>query len=151
MEELAELHRFNAWANRNLLDAVRRLEPAGLSEQRNGMYDTIERVLTHMALVEIAYLYLIRGKRYEPGRPVTLEQAERALAEAGPGLIEEARSRPPEHRVRIPWFERDFPVAVCLRQVLTHSANHRADINQWLPHFGIESVEVDYINLALEE
>jgi hypothetical protein len=61
----------------------------------------------------------------------------------------EARSRPLVEGVAIPWFERDFTVAQCLRQVLTHSANHRADINQWLPRFGIESTDVDYIDLAL--
>jgi uncharacterized damage-inducible protein DinB len=35
--------------------------------------------------------------------------------------------------------------------VLTHSANHRADINQWLPQFGVESARLDYIDLALAE
>jgi hypothetical protein len=38
-----------------------------------------------------------------------------------------------------------------LRQVLTHSANHRADVNQWLPRFGVDSASVDYIALALTE
>ena len=60
-------------------------------------------------------------------------------------------SRSPERRVRIPWFERDFSVPQCLRQVLTHSANHRADVNGWLPLFGVESTDQDYIDLALSE
>jgi uncharacterized damage-inducible protein DinB len=38
MEELAELHRFNAWANRRLLAAVRQLEPDQLKARREGMY-----------------------------------------------------------------------------------------------------------------
>jgi uncharacterized damage-inducible protein DinB len=42
-------------------------------------------------------------------------------------------------------------VAAGPRQVLTHSANHRADVNQWLPRFGVESAIVDYIGLALAE
>jgi uncharacterized damage-inducible protein DinB len=151
MEELAELHRFNAWANRSLLAAVRQLDPAQLSEQRDGMYDSIEEVLSHLAMVEIVYLHMIREEPYERRPRMTLEQVEQVLAETGVGLVEAARTRPPEQRVHIPWFERDFPVPVCLRQVLTHSSNHRADVNQWLPRFGVDSAPVDYINLALAE
>jgi hypothetical protein len=29
--------------------------------------------------------------------------------------------------------------------------NHRADVNQWLPWFGVESTPQDYIRLALSE
>ena len=39
----------------------------------------------------------------------------------------------------------------CLRQVLTHSANHRADVNGWLPRFGVDSTDQDYIDLVLSE
>jgi len=35
--------------------------------------------------------------------------------------------------------------------VLTHSANHRADVNQWLPWLGVESTDQDYMNLVLSE
>ena len=36
MGELAELHRFNAWANRSLLAGVRQLSAARVEEQREG-------------------------------------------------------------------------------------------------------------------
>jgi len=152
MEELAELHRFNAWANRSLLAGVRQLRTAQLEERQEGMYDSVQGVLGHVAQVEFVYLRMIRGlesKRLNPG--LTLDELEAALAETDAGLVAEARSRSPEERVRIPWFERDFAVSQCLRQVLTHSANHRADINGWLPRFGIESTDQDYIDLALTE
>ncbi len=38
-----------------------------------------------------------------------------------------------------------------LGQVLTHSINHRADINQWLPRFGVDSIDNSYIDLVLSE
>jgi uncharacterized damage-inducible protein DinB len=152
MEELAELHRFNAWANRSLLAGVRQLAPGQLEEQREGMYRSIRGVLWHLAQVEYVYLRMIRGlepERLDPDLP--LEGIASALADAGAGLVEEATSRSPEQLVRIPWFEREFTVPQCLRQVLTHSANHRADVNGWLPMFGVESTDQDYIDLALAE
>jgi uncharacterized damage-inducible protein DinB len=152
MEELAELHRFNAWANRSLLAGIRRLSAEQLDERRDGMYDSVRGLLSHLAQVELVYLRMIRGLAPERlGPELTLEEIDAALADTGAGLVEEARSRSPEQRVRIPWFEREFAVAQCLRQVLTHSANHRADVNGWLPRFGVESTDQDYIDLALTE
>lgn len=159
-DELAELHRFNAWANRSLLAGVRRLDPAQLDAQRDGMYDTIRGVLVHAAQVELSYLRMVRSEpRERLSRELSLDEIERIVLEADAGLIEEARSAAaqgsgsgsPERRVRIPWFERDFTVRQCLRQVLTHSANHRADVNGWLPLFGLESTDQDYIDMALAE
>jgi uncharacterized damage-inducible protein DinB len=152
MEELAELHRFNGWANRSLLAGIRGLSAEQVDEKGEGMYDSIRGVLWHLAQVEFVYLRLIRGlARERLSRDLTVEQIDGVLAETSAGLVEEAKSRSPEERVHIPWFERDFAVAQCLRQVLTHSANHRADINGWLPRFGVASTDQDYIHLALAE
>jgi uncharacterized damage-inducible protein DinB len=152
MEELTELHRFNAWANRSLLAGVRRLSAEQLDERQDGMYDSVRGVLGHLAQVEFVYLRMIRGLDPEGLTPgLTLDELGAVLAETDAGLVEEATSRSPDERVRIPWFERDFAVPQCLRQVLTHSANHRADVNGWLPRFGVESTDQDYIDLALTE
>jgi uncharacterized damage-inducible protein DinB len=155
-EELAELHRFNAWANRNLLAGVGRLEPELLDQRRPHMYDTIRGVLVHAAQVELAYLRMIRGEERERlGRELELAEIARRLDETGAGLTEVAGqvSEPSweARRVRIPWFDRDLSVRQWLRQVLTHSANHRADVNGWLPELGVESTDQDYIDLVLGE
>src|SRR5262249_7383839 len=128
MEELAELHRFNAWANRNLLDGIRKLTAEQLEERQDGMYNSVIDVLRHM--VQVVYVYRRRAGGIAPERlspALPLDQLAMVLEESGVGLSEEARTRSPEQRVTIPWFERDFAVTQCLRQVLTHSANHRAD------------------------
>jgi uncharacterized damage-inducible protein DinB len=64
MQELAELHRFNSWANANLLGAVRLLAPQQVTERREGMYESILGVLTHLAAVESAYLSLMRSESF---------------------------------------------------------------------------------------
>src|SRR6266545_1477756 len=150
MTELAELHRFNAWANRNLLAGVRQLRADQLEERQDGMYNSVLGVLAHLTQVEFVYLRMVSGQPPERlSQDLTLEQLATVLEETGAGLLEAARTRPPDDRVHIPWFERDFATSQCLRQVLTHSINHRADINQWLPRFGVESAALDYILLAL--
>jgi uncharacterized damage-inducible protein DinB len=150
MEELAELHRFNAWANRRLLAAVRQLEPERLHERREGMYNTIVGVLTHFSGVELGYLCLMRSEPFEPP-PARLDNIAQALEQSGQGLVELAHTAEPEATFHVPWLDSELSVAQGLRHVLTHSMNHRADVNQWLPSFGVESVPADYLALVLSE
>jgi uncharacterized damage-inducible protein DinB len=150
MNELIELHRFNAWANRSLLAGVRQLSAAQLEERRDGMYGTILGVLAHLAQVEAVYLAMMRdGAAIQPSAD-TLAETEEVLERTDAGLVELAGSADPGATFHVPWFGRDFTVPQGLRQVLTHSANHRADINQWLPWFGVDSTRQDYVLWVLE-
>ena len=154
VDDVAELHRFNAWANRRLLAGVRQLSPEQLDEQQDGMYRTILGVLRHLAQVEFAYLSLMRGESLDRGEftaPWGLDQLEDVLGKTGRGLVEVARSATPDATFHIPWFQRDLTIFQGLGQVLTHSINHRADINQWLPRFGVDSTNQDYIDLLFSE
>ena len=150
MHELVELHRFNAWANRTLLAGVRQLEPGQLRERREGMYNTVLGVMTHLAGVELGYLGLMRSEPVEPPSG-DLDEVERALEQAAEGLVELARTGPLEATFLVPWLDRVLTVGQGLRQVLTHSINHRADVNQWLPLFGFPSVGTNYLDLVLAE
>src|SRR5262249_19746308 len=67
VDDVAELHRFNAWANRRLLAGVRQLSPEQLDEHQDGMYHTILGVLRQLAQVEFAYLSLMRGESLDRG------------------------------------------------------------------------------------
>jgi uncharacterized damage-inducible protein DinB len=152
MEELAELHRFNAWANRGLLAQVRRLSADQVTERQDGMYGTVLGVMGHLAWVEFVYLRMIRSEPYErPEGDLTLEKVERILEETGAGLPAVAAEASSEGRLHIPWFERDFTVPQCLSQVLSHSIGHRAEVSSWLPRFGLKSVDMHYIDLARTE
>jgi uncharacterized damage-inducible protein DinB len=151
VSELRELHRFNAWANRSLLAGVGKLRPEQLEERQEGMYGTIAGVLSHVAMVEAGYLAMMRSEPFDPSEGRSLEMVEESLRRSADGLVELAESAPLDATFYIPWFERDFTVAQGLRQVLTHSGNHRADVNQWLPRFGVESTVQDYILFAQTE
>jgi uncharacterized damage-inducible protein DinB len=151
VSELGELHRFNAWANRSLLAGVKQLQPEQLEERQEGMYGTVAGVLSHLAMVEAGYLAMMRSEPFEPIEGRSIEMVEESLGRSAAGLVELAESAPLDATFFIPWFERDFTVAQGLRQVLTHSGNHRADVNQWLPRFGLESTLQDYILFAQTE
>src|SRR5215471_12769262 len=111
MEELADLHRFNAWANASLVAGLRQVPEAMLTEQREGMYGTLLGVLNHVAQVQSGYLRLLRSEVPERlSEDLTLDEVERILEESAAGLVELARTGSPETRVRIPWFEREFTV-----------------------------------------
>src|SRR3981081_2365648 len=111
MSELRELHRFNAWANRSLLDGVRQLRAEQLEERQEGMYGTIAGVLAHLAQVEAAYLAMMRSEPFEPSEGRSLEIVAESLRRAADGLVELAESAPLDATFHIPWFERDFTVA----------------------------------------
>src|SRR5437879_4040028 len=107
MEELAELHRFNAWANRNLIAAARRLQPEQLDERRDGMYRPIRGVLTHLAQVEAAYLAMMEGRPVDLPGDSSLDGVQRLLEHTGTGLVELARGDDLSRTFLVPWFQRD--------------------------------------------
>ena len=128
------------------------MTPQQLDERLDGMYNSVLAVLRHLAWVEFIYVAMIRGDVVErPAQPWSLDEAKETLAGTGQALVEIARSFSGDATFHIPWFERDVTVFQGLGQVLTHSMNHRADINQWLPRFGVESIDDSYIDLVLSE
>jgi uncharacterized damage-inducible protein DinB len=149
MNQIAELHRFNAWANRSLLTGLRQLTPTQLVEQQEGMYRTILGVVGHLAGVEAGYLRLMGGGVMDVATG-SLEDVAGVLERTGHGLVELASKGDLEATFHVPWFKRDFTIFQGLSQVLTHSINHRADVNGWLPRFGVESTDQDYFDLVLE-
>jgi uncharacterized damage-inducible protein DinB len=148
MTELAHLHAYNCWADQSLLAALRSMHAQELEEQRSGMYNTILGVLAHVAQVEAVYGALILGEDRPRVTPTSLDVVATALIAAGARLVELADTDL-SRRFHIPWFERDVEVGQGLRQALTHSIHHRADINQWLPLFGHESADLDYMDWLL--
>lgn len=139
------LHEYNRWADQRLLETLRTLPLTALAEERAGMYDSILGVLAHIAQVQIGYVGLMTAAERRLVERDSIEEIAAIMERAGAGLVELAGGDL-ERSFHIPWFERDFTVAQGLRQVLTHSIHHRADINGWLPGFGVESLELDYID-----
>jgi uncharacterized damage-inducible protein DinB len=110
--------------------------------------------LGHLVRVEDAYLAMIERRPRE-----TLGANDEYLAheldwfaaraqEVGAAyvrLLEASAADSLDFDLGIPWF--NFPVSARdgLRQVLTHSAQHRSQVLSWLSAQGVQTPDLDYV------
>ena len=66
-------------------------------------------------------------------------------------LLESSTPEALDFDLGIPWFK--FPVSARegLRQILTHSAQHRSQVLSWLSAKGIQTPDLDYVLMLQEE
>jgi uncharacterized damage-inducible protein DinB len=146
VSELAELFRYNAWANAIVLAVAE-------DSTDHGVHET----LSHLVAVEAVYTVMIRGGAPRGG-------AERAAYMARPNadfikdaadlgvryqeLVNEVSMEAP---VTIPWFSFRPNVRQALLQVLTHSAQHRSQLASQLEALGAVVPNFDYITMVGNE
>ena len=83
-----------------------------------------------------------------------LEWFSTRIREVGAAYVQLLESSSPEgleFDLGIPWFK--FPVSARegLRQILTHSAQHRSQVLSWLSAKGIQTPDLDYVLMLQEE
>jgi uncharacterized damage-inducible protein DinB len=159
MQDLIELFRHNAWANARVFDLVVGLDRALLDHEAPGTRDTVTGTLSHLVRVEDVYFAMIE-RRPRESLGTSEEYAARELdwfssriREVGAGYVLLLESSSPEalqFDLEIPWF--NFPVSARegMRQVLTHSAQHRSQVLSWLSAKGVATPDLDYV-LMLQE
>lgn len=155
MRTLSDLYAYNAWANAQVFAACRDLDQARLDEDAPGTFGSITETLKHMAQVELVYFLMLQDK------PLPASQKERdeffahdlawfaeTLARVGQGYVElvanadDAFLSQPLH---VPWFDFALTKHDGLLQVLSHSAQHRAQVFSVLGQRGIEVPDLDYV------
>jgi len=156
VQDLLDLYRHNAWANRKVFDVALGQSPEQLRADAAGTRGSVSDTLTHLARVE--YAYLVMMERRQPEQRETYLAHDLAwfrdhVQELGQGylqLLASATADDLQRDMRIPWF--DFPVTVRdgLLQVLSHSAQHRSQVLSWLSSQGVETPDLDYV-LMLQE
>jgi len=160
MQDLIELFRHNAWANARVFDLVLELDRSLVEGAAPGTRDTVRGTLAHLVRVEDAYLAMTeRRDRQSLGSPDAymaqeLEAFSIRIREVGAAYVELLEKRSAEaldFELDIPWFK--FPVSARegLRQVLTHSAQHRSQVLSWLSAKGTPTPDLDYVLMLQEE
>jgi uncharacterized damage-inducible protein DinB len=154
---LAEMYRYNTWANERVFAACAGLDASALREEAPGTAGTIAETLKHLVSVEDAYLAMLKGQQlggrgdreayfaqdvaWFAARVAPLGEGYQTLlaAEGGASL---------DRTLAIPWF--DFPVTARegLLQVLSHSAQHRSQVLSVLGARGVEAPNIDYVALV---
>ncbi|MCC6381838.1 MAG: DinB family protein, partial [Dehalococcoidia bacterium] len=105
--------------------------------------------IQHLAVVERAFLSLLEGATTRPQEPADALAAAALLRETGERLVAHAWSADAgrlQTQLPVPWWEgRPFAVGDILGQVLSHSAQHRAEVCLVLLRAGFDTGELDYI------
>jgi len=149
MHTLVDQLRHNAWANHTVLAAFER-RPALLSSPAYDGEPLFERA-HHLAEVERGFLDVLRGNMVPPRPPRDFDALRNYVDETGAGLVSVAEDLDEaglQRELFVPWWDRAFPAAVLIAQVLSHSGQHRAELAWELARAGISTGELDYIRWA---
>lgn len=154
MRTLHDLYAYNAWANARVFAICREVDEARLEEEAPGTFGSITETLKHMVGVEAVYAQMLRdqplGDKGEREEFFTHdlawfgELAER-LGQSYLALLAGASDGFYDEPLRVPWFDFALNKHDGLLQVLSHSAQHRAQVFSVLGQRGIAVPDLDYV------
>ncbi len=159
MHTLVDLFTYNRWANRRVFERCRGVDSTLLETVAPGTIGTISETLKHLVGVEDAYLFMLKGQALDAGGTREsyfardlgwfLDRGQQ-LGDEYIALLAHLDQSALNQPLRVPWF--NFPVTAHdgLLQVLTHSAQHRAQILSVLGAQGVEVPNVDYVFMLAE-
>lgn len=160
LRSLKELFRHNKWANARVFTACHDLPETLLQEEAPGTVGTVETTLKHLVGNEDFFLAMIEGRSSEEFGSreayfaqdlAWFRQRLDPLGDAYLTLLASLDDAALDRTLNVPWF--DFPLTAHdgLLQVLTHSAQHRAQILSILGARGIDVPNIDYVFMRREE
>jgi uncharacterized damage-inducible protein DinB len=154
MRTLQDLYTYNGWADAQVFSACRAVDQAQLEADAPGTYGTLDETLKHMVQVEDVYLRMLRSEVLEQSGPpdayfahdLAWFQARAAqLAADYADLLATAEPSFYDAPLRVPWFDFALTKHDGLLQVLSHSAQHRAQVLSVLGGHGMEVPNLDYV------
>ena len=154
MSTLHDLYEYNAWANAQVFAVCQSVDQAGLDEQAPGTFGSLTETLKHMVGVEAVYAQMLRDR--PPGAEGAREEfyahdlawfAEMAarLGQMYLELVAGASDGYYDEPLHVPWFDFALTKHDGLLQVLSHSAQHRAQVFSVLGQRGIAVPDLDYV------
>jgi uncharacterized damage-inducible protein DinB len=149
-EPLAELFRYNRWANLRLIDACRGLTDEQLASRAPGASGSIGELLTHLVGGQQTFVLRTSGRQHEgelnrqspwPGIATVREVALVTSDE----LVEIAARLEHDVDVDLPYGAKvyRFPTSFFLTHALEHGVEHRTEIRFSLAHLGIDAPDLD--------
>lgn len=131
---LAELIRYNNWANQQVLAACEQLDEAQLAATLPGSYGTIRDTLAHLIRAEAFYVSILTGQRPLPpfqwdAKPGVVEMREYAV-QVGEALVNAIAHLGPTDLV----YEEEegkkfhYQAVVVFIQIINHGVEHRTNI-----------------------
>lgn len=131
---LAELIRYNNWANQQVLEACQKLGADQLATQIPGAYGTIRDTLAHIITSEAGYVRLLTGSRPQPSfqwedQP-GLAELNAYAAQVGQALVDTVNRVRLTDRISEEWQGRQlhYNALVVFLQIVNHGIEHRTNI-----------------------
>jgi uncharacterized damage-inducible protein DinB len=147
---LAELFRYNRWANLTLLDSCDGLPETTLAARPPGISGSVGELLLHIVGAQQTFVLRTMGRQHEgeftrgsawPGFSSLRTEAERSSDD----LIAIAASLDADVPVDLPYLGRAyrFPKSFFLLHALEHGVEHRTEVKVALAQLGIETPDLD--------
>ncbi len=149
-QALAEVFRYNRWANLQLFEACRSLSDEHLDTRVPGTSGTVRELLLHVVGGQQTFVLRTMGRQDGsglsrsspwPGFDALLELAGRSseqLVEIAAGLFEDSE-------VSLPYMGKvfRFPKGFFLAHAAEHGVEHRTEIKLALAQLGVETPDLD--------
>ena len=143
---LAEMFRYNAWANRELFEACRLLTQEQLDVQIQGISGSVGELLMHIAGGQQTFILRTKGRQHEGelGRQSDWPRIETVIEIAistSKELITIAEQLEDNEEVGLSYLSKTYryPKRFFLAHAMEHSAEHRTEVKIALAHIGIET------------
>ena len=154
MRTLQALYAYNAWANARVFAVCRELDRDQLEARAPGTVGTLEATLKHTVSVEDAYAHMLQNRTPIAGGereayfahdiPWFAKRAE-GLGRTYQDILARAEASYFDAPLAVPWFDFALTKHDGLLQVLSHSAQHRAQVFSVLGERGLEVPDLDYV------
>ncbi len=154
-KDLAEMFRYNAWANRELFGACRALTEEQLDMPIQGISGSIRELLMHIAGGQQTFVLRTKGRQHEgelgrqsawPGIGTVMQIA----ASTSDELIAIAEHLTDNEAVDLLYQGKTYryPKRFFLVHAMEHSTEHRTEVKVALAHLGIEAPDLDGWNYS---
>ena len=156
--DLAEMFRYNAWANRELFEACRSLTEEQLGMHIQGISGSVRELLMHIAGGQQTFILRTKGRQHEgelgrqsdwPG----IETVIHVAASTSDELIAIAAKLEDDEEVGLSYQGKTYryPKRFFLVHAMEHSTEHRTEVKVALAHLGIETPDLDGWYYSLSE
>jgi uncharacterized damage-inducible protein DinB len=147
---LVEMMRYNAWANRTLLDACRGLADEQLDARLPVTSGSTRELLVHIVGGQQTFALRTKGRQHEGelhrGSPWPgMAEIARLAVSTSEELVSIAERLEPEGEIELPYLGGvyRYPSRFFLVHAAEHGVEHRTEIKLNLAHAGVETPDLD--------
>ena len=149
-QPLAEIFKYNRWANLQLIDACRALTDEVLDTRATGTSGTVRELLMHVIGAQQTFVHRTQGRQAPaqlgrssawPGFDALYDLARKSsddLLTISKGMVDDSE-------VALPYMGKVFgyPMSFFLTHAAEHGVEHRTEIKIALAQMGIETPDLD--------